>query len=66
MTGEQRKIYDELTTIRAKNGVKLNNNDFDDSMNMVMINGRKVSGSIGNSIYKFKITSPDGECLQIS
>ena len=66
LTGEQRKTYEELTTIRAKNGVKLNNNDFDDSMNMVMINGRKVNGSIGKSIIEFKITSLDGDCLQVS
>ena len=66
LTGEQRKIYDELTTIRAKNGIKLNNNDFDDSMNMVMINGRKVSGLLGKSIFKFKITSQNGDCLKVS
>ena len=47
LTGEQKKIYDELATIRPKQSIKLNNNDFDDSMNgggLVMIHGRKVIG----------------------
>ena len=46
MTGEQKKIYDELAATRPKQSIKLNNNDFDDSMNgggLVMIHGRKVS-----------------------
>ncbi len=46
LTGEQKRIYDELARSRQKS-VKLNNNDFDDSMSslgggLVMIHGRKV------------------------
>ena len=55
LTGEQKKIYDELTTIRPKQSVKLNNNNNSDSstdsiMNvgggLVMIQGRKVSNGL--------------------
>ena len=54
LTGEQKKIYDELTTIRPKQSVKLNNNNSDSStdsiMNvgggLVMIQGRKVSNGL--------------------
>ena len=54
LTGEQKKIYDELATIRPKQSVKLNNNNSDSStdsiMNvgggLVMIQGRKVSNGL--------------------
>lgn len=53
LTGDQKRIYDELATIRStKHSLKLNNNDLlesEDNMNcgLVMIHGRKMSTGNG-------------------
>ena len=58
LTGEQKKIYDELTTIRPKQSIKLNNNDFDDSMmnaggGLVMIHGRKMQNHLSTNWFEY-------------